>query len=400
MTSSLDLIRGRQVVQTLTNKSGGPVIAGDVVIIDTANDESFTTTTTAAYNASQVCIALESIAANATGRILLQGYAPLVNVSASATRGYYLLTHTVAKQATSGASFVTGAFGQVLKAGTTPSAYIFPPAIGSSAGITRSGSTTDLHVAIWNGSNADSLKDGGIFAGAGPDGWIAASGTWSYSSADSPTFVISVNADMTTTIGVGMRIKLTQTTVKYFIVTAVGVFGGGATLITVYGGTDYTLANAAITSPYYSMVKAPFGFPVDPAKWTVEVTDTTQRSQASPTAGTWYNLGSLSITIPIGMWYTSYHVLMEGDRTAAYVFLYTTLSTANNSESDNAWRCHGGAGASIGDFGNTASQARVLSLASKTVYYLNSSVGTSSMSTLYNRNDIGKAILTATCAYL
>lgn len=167
MTSNLDLIRGRQVVSTLTNKSGGAVIAGDVVIIDTANDESFTTTTTAAYNASQVGIAQESIASNATGRVLLQGYAPLVNVSASATRGYYLLTHTVAKQATSGASFVTGAFGQVLKAGTTPSAYIFPPAIGSSAGITRSGSTTDNHIAAWNGSNADSLKDGGVAVTAG-----------------------------------------------------------------------------------------------------------------------------------------------------------------------------------------------------------------------------------------
>lgn len=162
MTSSLDLIRGRQVVSTLTNQSGGPVIAGDVVVVDTAHDESFITTTTAAYNASQVGIALDSIAAAASGRVLLQGYAPLVNVSASATRAYYLFTHTVAKQATSSASFVAGAFGQVLKAGTTPSAFIFPPAIGSTAGITRSGSTTGDHLAVWNGSNADSLKDGGV----------------------------------------------------------------------------------------------------------------------------------------------------------------------------------------------------------------------------------------------
>lgn len=167
MTSSLDLIRGRQVVQTLTNQSGGSVIAGDVVIIDTAHDESFVTTTSAAYSASQVCIALDSIAAAATGRVLLQGYAPLVNVSASATRGYYLFTHTVAKQATSGAAFVTGAFGQVLKAGTTPSAYIFPPALSGTAGITRSGSTTGDHLAVWNGSNADSLKDGGAVGTAG-----------------------------------------------------------------------------------------------------------------------------------------------------------------------------------------------------------------------------------------
>lgn len=173
MTSSLDIIRGRQVVQTLTNQSGGAVIAGDVVIVSAANDESFTTTTSAAYNSTRVGVAQESIAAAATGRILLEGYAPLVNVSASATRGHYLLTHTVAKQATSQAGYAAGAFGQILKAGTTPSAMIFPVAQVGSAGVTRSGSTTDGHLAVWNGSNADSIKDGGAIGAVGDMTWAA-----------------------------------------------------------------------------------------------------------------------------------------------------------------------------------------------------------------------------------
>lgn len=398
MTSSLDLIRGRQVVQTLTNKSGGAVIAGDVVIIDTANDEAFTTTTTAAYNATQVGIALESIASNATGRVLLQGYAPLVNVSASATRGYYLLTHTVAKQATSGASFATGAFGQVLKAGTTPSAYIFPPAIGSSAGITRTGSTTDLHLAIWDGSNADKIKDGGAIGGG--DGWTAAAGTWTYSSADAPTYVISVNADMTTTISVGQRIKLTDTTVKYFIVTAVGVFGGGVTLITVYGGTDYTLSGGAITLPYYSTSKAPFGFPLSPAKWTVQVTDGTNRQQVSPTANTWYNLGTISITIPIGAWQVRYQTFLGVDRGASgSVDAYCTLSTANNSESDSQFTTAVWDTASTGEV-VTVSRTKILALASKTVYYLNTRTTQTGMSDIYNFATPTPTIIDAVCAYL
>lgn len=156
------IARGRQVVAYLTNQSGGGVIAGDVVIVSAANDESFTTTTSAAYNSTRVGVAQESIAAAAVGRILLEGYAPLVNVSASATRGHYLLTHTVAKQATSQAGYAAGAFGQILKAGTTPSAMIFPVAQVGSAGVARSGATTDAHLAVWNGSNADSLKDGGV----------------------------------------------------------------------------------------------------------------------------------------------------------------------------------------------------------------------------------------------
>lgn len=35
------------------------------------------------------------------------------------------------------------------------------------AGVARSGSTTDGHLAVWNGSNADSLKDGGTAGGGG-----------------------------------------------------------------------------------------------------------------------------------------------------------------------------------------------------------------------------------------
>ncbi len=119
-----DLIRGRQVVIPLLNSSGGGVIAGDVVIINTAANDSFTTTTSAA-STQVVGIAQETIASAATGRILIAGYAPLVNVSASATRGHFLFTHTVAKQATSSAVYASGAFGEILTAGTTPTAYIF-----------------------------------------------------------------------------------------------------------------------------------------------------------------------------------------------------------------------------------------------------------------------------------
>lgn len=122
--ANLDLIRGRQVVVPLTNKSGGGVIAGDVVIIPGSADDSFTTTTSAA-NTVQIGVAQETIANNASGRVLVSGYASLVNVNASATRGNYLFTHTVAKQATSNATLSAGAFGVVLSTSTTPDAVLF-----------------------------------------------------------------------------------------------------------------------------------------------------------------------------------------------------------------------------------------------------------------------------------
>jgi hypothetical protein len=126
-------IFGRQVVVLLTNKSGGAVVAGDVVVIDSANDTAFTTTTSAGATVP-IGVAQESIANNAIGRVLISGYAALVNVNASVTRGHYGTTHTVAKQATDGgASRVAGTFCWFLTGGTTPTALIYPVDLAGAA---------------------------------------------------------------------------------------------------------------------------------------------------------------------------------------------------------------------------------------------------------------------------
>lgn len=126
--------RGRRVEVPLTNKSGGGVIAGDVVIIDTTNDDAFTTTTTGQYTGT-VGIAQETIANNGIGRVLIFGEAALVNVPASVTRGHFIETHTVAKQATGSSSRRNGSFGQFKTGGTTPKAIIglLPSSAGSGA---------------------------------------------------------------------------------------------------------------------------------------------------------------------------------------------------------------------------------------------------------------------------
>mgnify|MGYP001561850050 FL=1 len=88
-------------------------------------------------------------------------------------------------------------------------------------------------------------------------GWLIAGETWTYASAS--TFTIS--GDVTTKYPVGTKIKLTQTTVKYFYVIGTS-YGAPNTTITVTGGSDYSLANAAITSPYYSYADCPQGHPI------------------------------------------------------------------------------------------------------------------------------------------
>lgn len=118
---------GRSVVGYKVNKSGGGVIKGDVVVPDTTNDNAFTTTTSAAAT-SGVWVADETIANNATGRVVLEGHVTLVNVSASVTRGHTGTTHTVAKQAvsTGGTTRTAGTFCKFTTGGTTPEADIWP----------------------------------------------------------------------------------------------------------------------------------------------------------------------------------------------------------------------------------------------------------------------------------
>lgn len=154
-------IYGRQVVLPLTNKSGGGVIAGDVVIIDTGNDSAFTTTTTGAYQGS-VGIAQETIANNATGRVLVHGEAALVNVNASVTRGHYVKTYTAVKQATGSSTRVAGVFGQFTTGGTTPKAWLwgFPDNAGASGETVATSAiwTTAGKVAVATGAGAAAEK--------------------------------------------------------------------------------------------------------------------------------------------------------------------------------------------------------------------------------------------------
>lgn len=232
----------------------------------------------------------------------------------------------------------------------------------------------------------------------GLDGWIPAEETWTYASADDPTYTFTVNADVTTKYSVGMKIKLTQGTVKYFIITAVSTYSGGNTTITVYGGTDYDLANATITSPFYSMVRSPFGFPMSPEKWTQQNLMTSSKTQATPTSGTIYNMGG-SLSIPIGLWNVMYEAPVRGDFSGAFAMVLTTLSTANNSESDKNWTTYSVSASTA--IGANVARSGIIERASKATYYLNIWQSTGATGTnLYVFGNLSTAIIRATCAYL
>lgn len=83
-------------------------------------------------------------------------------------------------------------------------------------------------------------------------GWINANEDWTYASATT----ITVPAGATSKYSKGDKIKLTQTTIKYFY-----IVGVADTLLTITGGDDYTLVDAAISDNFYSKADNPQGFP-------------------------------------------------------------------------------------------------------------------------------------------
>lgn len=103
------------------------------------------------------------------------------------------------------------------------------------------------------------------------DGWIADPDTWVYVSASS--FKV-VGKDVTSRLIPGTKIKLTQTSAKYFYVTSASF--STDTTVNVTGGTayQYALADADITSPYYSYSLNPQGFPASGLSFTPTISVT------------------------------------------------------------------------------------------------------------------------------
>jgi hypothetical protein len=90
------------------------------------------------------------------------------------------------------------------------------------------------------------------------DGWIVVTDSWTYASSTT----VTVPSDATAKYSIGDRVKFTQTTIKYFQVTAVS-----STTLTLFGLSGDTVANAAIGSIYYSKSLTPTGYSQSWQSW-------------------------------------------------------------------------------------------------------------------------------------
>jgi len=127
------------------------------------------------------------------------------------------------------------------------------------------------------------------------DGWSPADETWTYASAST----ITVPSGAASKYQKGDRIKWTQTTVKYGVITAVA-----DTTLTIAVNTDYTVANAAISANYYSHQANPIGYPgwftLAAPTWTVGEIDNGSGGQPTTTEHEVRVDGNLCITRILG----------------------------------------------------------------------------------------------------
>lgn len=154
-----------------------------------------------------------------------------------------------------------------------------------------------------------------------------------------------------------------------------------------------------------SRAKNPWGFPLDEAGWSIVVRNTSELSQSSPTLGNWINLGSLSITIPAGLFDISYMVaLYSGAASSTGRQAWVTLSTGTSSETDSDFtgiQWQDGATGTQRTAG-TIFRRKNLSLASQTIMYLNARLvtGAGTSDNIQFKGNISPTLLRATIAYL
>lgn len=233
------------------------------------------------------------------------------------------------------------------------------------------------------------------------NGWIPSPAAMTFLSSDAPSFVLRVVGNVTGTFNDGMKFKITQSGQdKFFFVTKVSITGSNS-YINLYGGTDFTLISGALPDIYYSIVKSPFGFPTNPEKWTVTSTDSSLRTQANPSGTVWYNLGSMQINVPIGVWRTIYTVLPSADRAAnGLLNMFVTLSTSSNTESDASMtRKMSTQNTTLIEQSQDAE--RILVVNTKTPYFLLTKQQTGgAISNIYNDGSKQVTTILLICAYL
>lgn len=223
-----------------------------------------------------------------------------------------------------------------------------------------------------------------------------------------PIFTIRFAAvNLTDRLSAGMRVTWVQNSTQRFGLIHKVSLSSSNTDVVVYGGTDYNVDDTStypITEFKYSGIKAPYGFPLDPAKWTVEAIYTTDVTVSSPSSGSYNNL-SMTVSLGIGVWNTHYAVQIDATRASQLVAVAAaTLSTTTSTQTDPDFTTFMG-NANATDYatraiGRLISVVKPITVASTTTYYLLAYASGGGYSSIVADNDTLRGYIRAVSAYL
>jgi hypothetical protein len=160
-----------------------------------------------------------------------------------------------------------------------------------------------------------------------------------------------------------------SSTLDYGVIQSVSYSTNTTAIVQVPEGCTIP-TSGGVASVVYSSVGVPYGFPKQKAKWTISTIVKAQYSQASATAGLWYNVGNTQISIPIGEW-DLIHSASPVVAATTNSTLSETLSTANNSESNAEFTAEAGIVATNSGVTANVYRRRPVSITTQTPYYLN-----------------------------
>lgn len=188
---------------------------------------------------------------------------------------------------------------------------------------------------------------------------------------------------------------------EYGIVTDVEYSSPNST-VTVFTGNSNNIPNMTLTSPFYSTVRAPFGFPAEKSNWRLANSISTLVQKASPAASTWYNETKLDLVVPKGKWTVGYEAHGYIDRSSSGdgpVSMYSTLSETTSSEGRRVYKDSKQTDGSKYLSGILKGRSKETVTTPKTLTFLISTAN-ASMTNLYVTADRGFSEVYAECEYL
>jgi hypothetical protein len=147
--------------------------------------------------------------------------------------------------------------------------------------------------------------------------------------------------------------------------------------------------SGGVTSVVYSSNKVPYLFPGQRGKWNIDCINKTSNSTAA-VLGTWYNLGSAQLNVPLGEWNIAYSTDAILNAASGGIEIQTTLATSSSTETETLLSANLHTTTATEISGLLARNTDV-STSTATLYYLLTKAVSGSSTTAYNQ---GSAIPT------